>query len=181
MEALTATVWARRINRREAHAVVRTCGRDGTPVLLRGIVAAGDVVRLGGLTDKPHRIRWLGRDVTTEPIGDDHPAVAYHAWVVAMGDRLEQLYRRRLRRRSLHGQQVRVKAIGGGRFQATAAIEIDTGVYLRHDLTAHATALSGLLHYLRQLGHGARLRFHPRQQQSAVDPLNAHASRVFAR
>jgi len=180
VEAMTATVWARRINRFDAHAVVRTYGPDGTPVLSRGIVAVGDVVRLGGLTDKPHRISWLGRNVTTETIGHDHPAAAYHDWVLAIADRLEELHWRLLRRRFLHGQQLRVKAIGGGRFQVTMDIEIETGAYLRHDLTAHAAALSGLLRHLSQLGNGARLRFYPRHHP-AVDPLDDHAGQVFAR
>jgi hypothetical protein len=180
VEAMTATVWARRISGGDAHAVVRTYGSDGTPVLSRGIVAAGDVWRLGGLTDKPHRIRWLGRNVTTEPVGNDHPAVAYHDWVLAIADRLEELHWRLLRRRFLHGQQLRVKAAAGGRFHATVDIEIETGAYLRHDVTAHTAALSGLLRDLGHLGRGARLRFYPRHHPAA-DPLDAHAYQLFAR
>lgn len=183
MEVMTATVWARRINRFDAHAVVHTYGPDGAPVLSSGIVAAGDVARLGGLTDKPHRISWLGRHVTTETIGHEHPAAAYHDWVASSADRLEHIHWRLLRRRFLHGQQLRVKAIGGGRFQATVDIEIETGAYLRHDMSAHAAALSGLLRHLGQPGQpgrGARLRFYPRYHP-AVDPLDDHAWRVFAR
>ncbi len=173
MEAMTATVWVRRTGRCDAHAVVLTYCGDGAQVLSRGIVAAEDAVRLGGLTDKPHRISWLGRDVTTEPICADHPAARYHDWVWATADHLDGLYRRLLRRRHLHSQQVRLRATPAGHFQATVAIEIEAGAYQRFDLTAHAAALSGLL---RHLGRGARLRFHPRQHP-AIDPLDAQAYR----
>ncbi len=175
VEALTATVWARLFGHGNAHAIVRTYHGDGMPVLAKGTVSCADVVRLGGLCDKPHRIMWLSADVDPQPVDTSHRAVVYHQAVADISQRLADRYGRLLHRRFLRGQQVRVRATPAGGFAATVPIDIEPGPYQRADIAAHTAALSGLL---RRFGPGGRLRFHPPHHR-ATDLLHERAWRHF--
>ncbi len=78
IEAMTATVWAHPADARHTTAVVVINDADDTPVMLTGRVSADNVLGLGGLCDKPHRIRWLAEpSPTSTPLANDHPAAVY--------------------------------------------------------------------------------------------------------
>jgi hypothetical protein len=179
VEALTATVWAYPSGNRIAHAVVVVgAAEPGGRVIKSGPVGGVDVMRWGGLVDKPHRISWLAHTPpVTWHLDDNHPALSYQDWLYRTADDLDRHYRRQLRARHLHANQVQLLATPGGGFQATVAIQIVTGPYRRYDITAHAAALSALL---RRLGPGTRLRFHPAAAEHLTDPLSHHAWRLLA-
>jgi len=179
VEALTATVWARPSGSRPAHAVVVVdAAEPGRRVIKSGLVTGVDVVRWGGLADKPHRISWLAHTPpVTWHIDDNHPALSYQDWRYKTQDDLDGHYRRLLHARHLIADPVRLRATPSGAFQATIAIQIETGPYRRYDITAHAAALSGLL---RRLGLGTRLRFHPATATHITDPLHEHAWHLLA-
>jgi hypothetical protein len=155
VEAMTATVWAAPADGQLTRAVV--IGHHTAPdppVMLTAAVSVIDVLGLGGLCDKPHRIRWLGQDTpVATPLNLDHPAVTYRAWTRALADELDQMLRRLGRSRHLLPEQARVSATPSGGFQAAMHVWIEPGPWRRHDIHSHAGILAAVV---RHYGPGTR-------------------------
>lgn len=179
VEAMTATVWAKPAGSQLTDAMV--IGHDAesdTPVMMTAAVTVRDVLGLGGLCDKPHRIRWLGtHPPTVTALPPDHPALAYRDWTQRLGDDLDQLLHRLGRSRHVLPDQARLSATPGGGFQAALPVWIEAGQWRRYDIHSHAGVLAGVL---RHYGPGTRVRFHGPTAEQAVDPLYHRAWQLLS-
>lgn len=179
VEAMTATVWAKPGAGQLTQAVV--IGHDldpDVPVMMTAAVTVGGVLGLGGLCDKPHRIRWLGADTpTVTALPADHPAVTYQDWTQRLGDDLDQMLHRLGRSRHVMPHQARLSATPSGGFQAALPVWIEAGQWRRYDIHSHAGLLAGVL---RHYGPGTRVRFHVPTAEQAVDPLYHRAWQLLS-
>jgi hypothetical protein len=177
VEAMAATVWAKPVGADRAHAVV-VLREDGRTVMLEGTVAIGDVLRLGGLCDKPHRIVWLAQTPPVSTVlGIDHPAIAYQDWCERFEEELDQLVLRLSRSRQPMAHLAHVEVTPGAGIQASMVIEVEAGPGSRDEIYAHAALLTGVL---RHFGRGTRVRFSPASARDVIDPLYHRARQVLA-
>jgi hypothetical protein len=177
VEAMTATVWAQPSGAGYTHAVVVLADPVGPSVKISGTVSVHTVLGLGGLCDKPHRIRWQAEAPTSTLLATDHPAVVYHDRYQRLAEEFDQLLRRLGRTRHLLPEQPRVSATPHGGIQAALPICIEPGRWWRYDVHAHAAVLAGVL---RRHGRGTRVRFHPRTAADVIDPMYHQARRRLA-
>lgn len=177
-EVHTAEVWARPAGGGTARAVV-VCYDDTRPVadaevLAEADVATMDVIRPGGLCDKPHRIRHLAipGSLSTFPLHGSHPLLAYRGWRDRLAGQLDDLLRTRRHRRGLRGDGIRLRRTPEGGFLAATSVLVDPHPdRFRHDIAAHAATLAAAA---RVLGADTRLSFcHDDDPQ--LDPLYHHA------
>jgi hypothetical protein len=87
VEISTASKWGYRAPDGRLHAVVRSTDRyTDHQVLIRGALSAADLLGFGGITDKPHRLRWMALPGTLseERLTDTHPAMLYDRWYDAL-------------------------------------------------------------------------------------------------
>lgn len=84
-EIATAWAWARADVPGLFHAVVTTWPAEGgdSQVLSSGLVTPEHLLGLGGLCDKPHRIRQMAVPGTLDA---PHPAAVYQSWVERAGE-----------------------------------------------------------------------------------------------
>lgn len=181
VEVLTAQVWAIPANGETVHAtaVTVTPDLDGR-VLIAGDVVVNDVIGLGGLCDKPWRIRWKAQSgsLRTTPLASGHPALTYLAWCERVTDQIDCMLEEFWWRRGLPGDGVCLSRVPGGGFQATIGLLVDPHPsWRRWDIAEHAAALAMVA---RTLGRGARIWFSNERNDAERDPLYYRARRQLA-
>lgn len=132
LEVVTAQVWAATSDRITARATVVTYDPDTDgEVLAEAEVAVEDVLGLGGLCDKPHRIRSTAQpgSLRTTPLAGDHPVLRYRAWCDHVSEQIEDLLDGYWRRCELSGHSVRLSRIPGEGFRTTVGMLIDPDPY----------------------------------------------------
>jgi hypothetical protein len=83
LEISTASKWGPRCPDGQLQAVVRSTDRySDHQVLLRGPLSFADLLGFGGITDKPHRLRWMAvpGTLSEQRLTDTHPAMLYQHW-----------------------------------------------------------------------------------------------------
>jgi hypothetical protein len=163
-EIATARRWARPDAPGLFHAIVTTFAPGGGTVLASGLVTPENLLGLGGLCDKPHRIRWQAMPGTLDEqvLDGSHPAAAYQAWV----DRAEQAARDVLFPGLGHStasnplsDSVAFEHCPGGSWRVVIHADLDREPGILHDdvdLTADAIACLA-----RHYGAGTRVRAYP--------------------
>jgi hypothetical protein len=186
-EIATARRWARRDGPGLCHAIVTTWPRDGGDglVLASGTVTPDHLLGLGGLCDKPHRIRsWaLPGSLAEEPLPPSHPAAAYQAWAEAA---------ERDAAASLHpGREYpgpgdpfqdgpALERSPDGAWRLVIRAELGREPWLREDADLAAARIAALA---RHYGPGTRVRAYPWDRASSAcavtEPAYAAACAAF--
>ncbi len=152
--------------------MVRSTDRDTShQVLISGALSATDLLGFGGITDKPHRLRWMAEPgtVSEQRLTETHPAMLYDRWTSALTEAAEH-------RLALTGlppeccDRLKLTRRPDGRYQLVLALSAESP-YFAADVDDISRALTSIA---RSYGPGVRLRLYRSDVDSVVtDPLYA--------
>lgn len=176
VEISTASKWGWRSPDGQFYAVVRSTAKlTDHQVLIRGALSADDLLGFGGITDKPHRLRWMALPGTLseQRLTDTHPAMLYDRWV----DALSASAKFRLALTDLPFEccdQVDLTRRPDGRYQVVLRLTAWTKSF-GADVNDISWALTRIAD---SYGTGTRVCvYHPRVSSQVTDPLYAEAQR----
>jgi hypothetical protein len=176
VEISTASTWGYGAPDGQLHAVVRSTGRyTDHQVLIHGALSAVDLLGFGGITDKPHRLRWMALPGTLseERLTDTHPAMLYDRWY----DALLSSARQRLALTGLPDvccDRLDLIRRPDGRYQLVLRLNA-WSEYFATDADDISRALTRIA---ASYGPGARVKFYRRRDaNNVVDPLYDQAWR----
>lgn len=165
-EIATARRWARPDAPGLFHAVVTTYPADGGDgsVLASGLVTPGHLLGLGGLCDKPHRIRWqaVPGTLAEQPLDSAHPAAVYQAWVGQAEEAARAVLFPGLGHSTAShpvSDSVALEHCPGGSWRLVVHADLDREPGILHDDAALAADRIAAL--ARHYGAGTRVRAYP--------------------
>jgi hypothetical protein len=176
VELDTASKWGRRTPDGRLHAVVRSTDRHTSqPVLISGALSAADLLGFGGITDKPHRLRWMAEPGTLAELRltDAHPAMLYERWTASLAEAAEhRLALSGIPEECCAGAELTRRP--DGRYQLVLALSAWSS-YFAGDVDDISRALTSIT---RSYGPGTRLKlYRPDVDTAVTDPLYAEAWR----
>ncbi|WP_394622391.1 hypothetical protein JNUCC0626_50510 (plasmid) [Lentzea sp. JNUCC 0626] len=176
VEISTASKWGYRDPDGRLHAVVRSTDRHTDhQVLIRGALSAADLLGFGGITDKPHRLRWMALPGTLseERLTDTHPAMLYDRW----RDALFASAQHRLALTGLPDEccdRVDLTRRPDGRYQVVLRLTAESE-YFAADVDDISRALTQIA---ASYGPGTRVNLYRRgDAENVIDPLYDQAWR----